>query len=104
MLNTSKTLQRLLDATKALFNEIDLLLAVEKVSGEQSPRQTASSALITYYWLEINTRRRGSDGRCPSPVDRQVMFELRQFEHGARLSQRIWDECEPHVILYKDHA
>jgi hypothetical protein len=50
----------------------------------------SSVVYITYYWLEMRTRRRGSGGFWES-VDRQAMLELRQFEHGVRLSHRIYD-------------
>lgn len=44
----------------------------------------------TDYCVDINTLCLASLGFWPAPVELQIRFAMRQFEHGDSLSHRIW--------------
>ena len=58
----------------------------------------------THYSLEISTRFRGSRGFWPAPVELHIILDVRQFEHGNRLSQRICREHEQRHTAYLDRC
>jgi hypothetical protein len=52
-------------------------------------RHTMYQLHVSYYWLEMRTRWRGSLGFWPRPRELQLLCAIRQLEHGDSLSQRI---------------
>lgn len=84
------------------FDKVDLPLAewgeVSYITG------CMAHIARTYYSLEIRTRRRCSLGFWPAPVERQIISELLQFEHGERLSHLIYAWDKDAIVSWLDKS